>query len=272
MTRAIADAQAERRPTGVQGGAIRRELLTRDPEVQARSQLDRKTVKHYAALIEDGVELPPLTVFDDGEKLYIADGFLRDAAAELAGLDHFPCDVRRGTRRDALLYSIGANSGHGLPFTRADKRRAVAKLLRDEEWRRWSDTEIARHAGVGKSFVSTMRRELQPEAVGAARLARRGAQVYEMRPAAPPARASATTPTAATTPTSTPTPTPAGGPAQPTTPQKTAPVNYATNWLFYLTRMSPAQLLSWQKIIKSRVDVGVLAEAVDVVMRQTPAH
>jgi hypothetical protein len=34
--------------------------------------------------------------------------------------------------------------------------------------------------------------------------------------------------------------------------------------------MNSAQLLRWQSIIKSRVSLTVLAEAVDVVMRETP--
>ena len=36
-------------------------------------------------------------------------------------------------------------------------------LLKDEEWGRWSDTEISRRAGVGKTFVGKMRRRGQNE-------------------------------------------------------------------------------------------------------------
>lgn len=32
-------------------------------------------------------------------------------------------EVLRGTKRDAILYSVGANSTHGLRRTNADKRR-----------------------------------------------------------------------------------------------------------------------------------------------------
>lgn len=141
----------------------------------------------------------------------------------------------RRTRRDAILHSVSANARHGLPRTVADKRRAVKLLLGDPEWRRWSDTEIARRAGVGKSFVGKMRRRLQPEAVGTKRLARRGEQVYEMKPASQVAR-----------------------------PKK---ADYITDWLYHLPRMTPAQLLAWQRIVRRRVNINILAEAVDVVMR-----
>jgi hypothetical protein len=59
---------------------------------------------------------------------------------------------------------------------------------------------------------------------------------------------------------------PAAAPEQPEGER----VNYVANWLVYLVRMSPTQLIEWYRIIKSRVDVSALAEAVDVVMRQPP--
>lgn len=62
--------------------------------------------------------------------------------------------------RDAILYACGANSTHGLKRTNADKRRAVMALLKDEEWGKWSDREIARRCGVDNSFASRVRREL----------------------------------------------------------------------------------------------------------------
>ncbi|QXD15805.1 hypothetical protein GQ464_002330 [Rhodocaloribacter litoris] len=61
------------------------------------------------------------------------------------------------SRRDAILHSVGANAEHGLRRTGADKRRAVMTLLQDEEWRRWSDREIARRCRVSHPFVAKMR-------------------------------------------------------------------------------------------------------------------
>jgi hypothetical protein len=68
--------------------------------------------------------------------------------------------MRQGTRRDAILHAAGANAAHGLRRTNADKRRAVETLLRDEEWSKWSDREIARLCAVSHPFVSQIRQSL----------------------------------------------------------------------------------------------------------------
>jgi hypothetical protein len=69
-------------------------------------------------------------------------------------------DMRQGTRRDAILHAAGANAAHGLRRTNADKRRAVETLLRDEEWSKWSDREIARMCAVSQPLVSQIRKTL----------------------------------------------------------------------------------------------------------------
>ncbi|EYB69087.1 hypothetical protein DEIPH_ctg011orf0055 [Deinococcus phoenicis] len=104
--------------------------------------------------------LPPVTVFYDGSEYWLADGFHRYRAHEQIEWREIDADVRQGTRRDAILYSVGANSTHGLRRTNADKRRAVETLLRDAEWQGWVDTKIARQCGVSSMFVGNMRREL----------------------------------------------------------------------------------------------------------------
>jgi hypothetical protein len=38
------------------------------------------------------------------------------------------------------------------------KSSEVLRLLEDEQWRRWSDAEIARHCRVARSLVSMLRR------------------------------------------------------------------------------------------------------------------
>ena len=55
-------------------------------------------------------------------------------------------------------------TGRDLRRSNADKRRAVETLLADEEWRGWSDREIAKRAGVDPKFVGNLRRE-QPVTV-----------------------------------------------------------------------------------------------------------
>jgi hypothetical protein len=104
-----------------------------------------------------GTKFPPVVVFYDGKSYWLADGFHRRDAAIQAGLDDLLADVKQGTLRDAILYSVGVNSSHGLRRTNEDKRRAVMRLLEDDEWSKWSDREIARRCAVSNHFVSDIR-------------------------------------------------------------------------------------------------------------------
>lgn len=136
-----------------------------DGGTQARAALDPATVAEYRDLYAAGVPLPPVVLFYDGESYWLADGFHRVAASDPATYPAYAiaADVRQGTRRDAVLYAAGANATHGLRRTNADKRRAVETLLRDDEWRQWSDREIARRACVSDKTVAALRKELTAE-------------------------------------------------------------------------------------------------------------
>ncbi len=128
-----------------------------DGGTQSRAGLNQDIVRDYAQEMQAGAEFPPVTVFHDGSAYWLADGFHRIAAAREAGLIEFPADVRQGTRRDAVLHSVGANGRHGLRRTNEDKRRAVIMLLEDEEWAAWSNYEIARRCDVSEGFVRGLR-------------------------------------------------------------------------------------------------------------------
>ena len=137
------------------------ERIRMDGGTQSRATLDDGHIRDLAEAIEGGAELPPVVVFYDGSDNWLADGFHRVRAYDAAGCSEVPVDVRQGTVRDAVLFSVGANATHGLRRSNADKRRAVEVLLRDEQWRTWSDREIARVCGVTDPFVGKVRAGLQ---------------------------------------------------------------------------------------------------------------
>src|SRR5204863_6394655 len=128
-----------------------------DGDTQARVGLDAGTVDDYATALAFGETFPPIVVFFDGADHWTADGFHRLAAARRAHVETLDAEVIVGTKRDALLYAVGANASHGLRRTNADKRRAVGLLLADAEWRAWSDREIARRCAVDHRFVADVR-------------------------------------------------------------------------------------------------------------------
>lgn len=135
-------------------------LIRTDGGTQPRATLNAVTVQEYAEALREGAAFPPVTVFHDGSAHWLADGFHRYHAHRLAERETIEADIRQGTHRDAILHSTSANAAHGLRRTNLDKRTAVMRLLEDEEWSQWSDTQIARHCGVSQPFVSNLRGNL----------------------------------------------------------------------------------------------------------------
>lgn len=131
-----------------------------DGGTQSRADIDEATVREYQEAMAAGAEFPPPIVFHDGSTYWLADGFHRVFAwrrVSLAG--RVQCDIRQGTQRDAVLYSVGANTRHGLRRNPADKRRAVLRLLHDPEWGQWSSRAIADKCGVSHTFVDDLRKK-----------------------------------------------------------------------------------------------------------------
>ena len=157
---------------------------------QSRVGLDQDVVREYAEQftgMNAAWPFPPVVAFYDGQDYWLADGFHRLAAAHLymereKFVDHIiAVDVRQGERRDAILYSVGANAEHGLRRTNEDKRRAVTRLLTDNEWNAWSNREIARRCRVDESLVRRLRDEpsaVQPQIADTERTVTRNGVTY----------------------------------------------------------------------------------------------
>lgn len=129
-----------------------------DGGTQSRVEINNEAVADYAEAVKVGIEFPAIVVFHDGADYWLADGFHRYHAHKQAGKASIQAEVRDGTVREAILYSLGANSSHGLRRTNADKRKVVAAMLADDEWSGWSDRKIADLCGVSQPFVSGMRK------------------------------------------------------------------------------------------------------------------
>ena len=128
-----------------------------DGGTQPRAEIDQDLVSEYAECLD---KLPPVTVFFDGVKYWLADGFHRFHAHNRANLSEINCIVINGTQRDAILHSVGVNADHGKRRTNEDKRKAVLTLLKDEEWSKWSNRQIAKACKVSPGFVDIIRKDL----------------------------------------------------------------------------------------------------------------
>lgn len=163
--------------------------IRRDGGTQARIGNNEETVQEYADLMREKrwnfqTMQRPIVLYD-GTDFWLADGFHRIEAAQRAGMTDYPVEVLRGTRRDAVLRAAGANATHGLRRTNADKRRAVELLLKDAEWRQWSDRKIADTCAVDHKTVADVRKSLGGEVP---HLTTRQGTDGKSYPAAPPAQ------------------------------------------------------------------------------------
>lgn len=138
---------------------LRLAQIRTDGGTQPRMSLNEATVADYQEALIEGAKMPPVTVFHDGVDYWLADGFHRFFAHKNIGALDIQAEVHQGTKRDAILHSVGANASHGLRRTNEDKRKAAMTLLEDAEWGKWSDREIARVCGVSNDFVSRLRKD-----------------------------------------------------------------------------------------------------------------
>jgi hypothetical protein len=106
--------------------------LTLDEELQPRATIDRTVLENYMQLLVDGVQFPPVVAFRDENVLWLSDGFHRWHSRNALELADIEVDVRNGTWRDALRYSLSANATHGLQRGATDYRRAYETACRNE--------------------------------------------------------------------------------------------------------------------------------------------
>lgn len=140
---------------------IKTSQIELNEHMQSRAKMNDEAVSDYEEAYTQGAPLPGIKVYFDGANYWLADGYHRYHSASKIGLLEMDADVVQGTRRDAILYSVGANAEHGLRRTAADKRKAVQTLLVDEEWSQWSNNLIAKHCAVSHTLVNEVRRTLE---------------------------------------------------------------------------------------------------------------
>lgn len=131
-----------------------------DAGTQARVRTDVKTCQAYIESMKDGVEFPPLDVFNDGtsEEYILGDGFHRlQSHCSFRPNEPIKCRVHLGTASDARVFAAGANATHGLRRTNEDKRKAVKIVLMEPQCVTWSNRRIADHVKVSEITVRRIR-------------------------------------------------------------------------------------------------------------------
>jgi len=162
-------------------GEIKIRDIIADTDLHPRVKLNENAIDDYAQAMQAGIDLPPIIVFQEGRKYHLADGWHRLEAARRIGRSRVMAEVRKGDRRDTLLYAVGANATHGLRRTSADKRKAVQLLLDDPEWQQWSVEAIAKTCNVSWGLVDKVRSVYLPKSEDSERQVKRGGSVFKQR-------------------------------------------------------------------------------------------
>ena len=133
-------------------------LIRTNAGTQTRAGINEQTVADYGERMIAGDHFPPVVVFYDGQDFILSDGFHRVRAAKLAKFDKIEAEIHKGTRLDALKFSLAANHRHGLRRSNEDKRHSITVALK--EFSDLSDRAIAALCGVTHPSVSAVRRQL----------------------------------------------------------------------------------------------------------------
>lgn len=126
-----------------------------DERLNLRDHLDLEAIERYEEVLK---RLPPLTLYNIDDQLTLVDGFHRFTAATNKGLDKLPAEIHQGTYMEALDFAAGANLWHGVPPTRAERRRMVEiklKLHHDQ-----SDRALAEQLSVSRELIAKVRKSL----------------------------------------------------------------------------------------------------------------
>ena len=128
--------------------------------IQSQAEINFSVVTEYAEMMRDGIEFDPVSAIQDGEQIYVWDGYHRGEAAREAGVKLI-VNVQPGTKQDAEWLALSANQKHGLRRSRKDKQRIVRNALLHPYGASLSNREIARHCGVDHKTVGKVRTELE---------------------------------------------------------------------------------------------------------------
>jgi len=119
---------------------------------------------HVTLLVGVVDALPPIVVHEP--TMRVIDGAHRLEAFKRVGRDTIPAVLVNCSIGDALVMAVQANVRHGLPLSRAERRRAASTIL--EQFPNRSDRWIAGVVGMSHSTISALR-AARPDASSHAR-------------------------------------------------------------------------------------------------------
>ncbi len=153
--------KAKPQPTATAEMELPLDCIDTSPAAAVRAELNADAVQQYS----EAESLPPIDVCEGGGKYFLGDGRHRLESKRATNTKKVTARVRRfataeEARAAAQLTAFGANSEHGLPRTKEDKRAAIRACLAVPEYAEQSDRRIAEMCKVGHWLVGQVREEL----------------------------------------------------------------------------------------------------------------
>ena len=140
---------------------IKLEKIRLDGGTQPRKEIDEALVQHYTEVLLEGKStFRAIDLWFDGKWYWPSDGFHRYHAHKRAGFKDIESEVKIGTKRDAFIACLPANSKHGKQRTAEEARYSVRMALEDVELGLKTDAEIAIICDVSAMTVGRVRKAL----------------------------------------------------------------------------------------------------------------
>lgn len=127
-----------------------------DPNLQIRVIINQERIDEFSQIYD---KLPPIKVIRTDNKMQIADGNHRYLAAKKCNTQKIKILVKDGSYKEALEIAVKENAKGSLSLSRADKRKAIEKMLLFFPER--ANTWIADDVGVSMQTVDSVRVELE---------------------------------------------------------------------------------------------------------------
>jgi len=135
--------------------------ICENPQDNTRDMQSVSTIQHIREMAdsikENGNELfPPITIYQEGDKLFVSSGWCRRRAHSLAISEGAPVkgiaclSTTRKKQEDITLQILSSNDG--LPLTALEKAKAVNRLIAFS----WNPADIAKKTGWSVSTVNNL--------------------------------------------------------------------------------------------------------------------
>lgn len=121
-------------------------------------RLDGENLRHVRLMAELDDEPRPIVVHK--ESMRVIDGMHRLRARADRGDTTIRAHFFHGTDSEAFLFAVQANTQHGLPLTREERRAAARRII--ESFPAMSDRALSKFTGLAQQTVTKIRQELPP--------------------------------------------------------------------------------------------------------------